>query len=106
LDKISRLRDGTTVFLVIGARERDRIARKSTTLARIERMAEFRYWTDEGGWRRVDFNYILTKMKGKLFSKVTDEAKDGSGFIVHLSNGASVQFLYEDDTIGISYMTP
>jgi hypothetical protein len=45
-------------------------------------------------------------MKGKLISKVTDEAKDGSGFIVHLSNGASVQFLYEDDTIGISYMTP
>jgi hypothetical protein len=70
-------------------------------------MADFRYWTDEGGsWRRVDFNYVLTKTKGKMIAKVEDQQKDGTGFMLYLANGAIVQFLYEDDTIGIHYMTP
>jgi len=69
-------------------------------------MAELRYWTDEGGWRRVDFNYVHTKTKGKMISKVEDAEKEGSGFIVHLSNGASLQFVYEGDTFSINYMAP
>jgi hypothetical protein len=69
-------------------------------------MADIRYWTDEGGWRRVDFNYVLTKLKGKMISTVEDGEKDGRGFVLYLTNGASVQFLYEGDTIGVHYLTP
>ena len=69
-------------------------------------MAEIRYWTDDGGWRRVDFNYFLTKTKGKMIQNVEDGEKDGRGLILYLANGASFQIIYEGDTFGVNYMTP
>jgi hypothetical protein len=69
-------------------------------------MAEIRYWTDENGWRKTDFNYFLTKTKGKMIQNVEDGEKDGRGLILYLANGAMVQINYEGDTFGVSYLTP
>jgi hypothetical protein len=69
-------------------------------------MAEIRYWTDENGWRRVDFNYFLTKTKGKMIVKIEDGEKSGEGVLLHLGSGAVVQILPEQDGVGINYMTP
>ncbi len=69
-----------------------------------------RYNSDEGGsWRMVDFNYLLTKTRGKMIKSAEDTRKksgDDDGLILYLTDGAAVQFLYEQDTIGIYYMTP
>jgi hypothetical protein len=69
-------------------------------------MADIRYWTDENGWRRVDFNYFLTKTKGKMIQTVEDGEKDGRGVVLHLANGAMIQFMYEGDTFSVNYLTP
>ena len=69
-------------------------------------MAEIRYWTDENGWRRVDFNYFLTKTKGKMIVNVEDGDKEGRGVLLHLPNGTIIQILPEQDGVGINYMTP
>ena len=69
-------------------------------------MADIRYWTDEGGWRKTDFNYFQTKTKGKMIQTVEDGEKDGRGLILNLAGGAAVQILYDGDTFSVNYMTP
>lgn len=69
-------------------------------------MANIRYWSDEGSWHRVDFNYVSAKIKNKTIVTVEDGENDGRGLLLHLGNGAIVQVPYEGDTFGIHYYGP